>query len=181
MLRILEETTKYKMANNKKKQDMYEVVSDLVGEDTLPIIKVLKKRPNTSEFKISEETNIAVNRIRNILYRLQSQNLVTYYKKKDRIKGWYISYWSFNAHGLKDAAINLERKKLEELKERLAKEEANKGLFYICKNICLRADFDTATNLNFLCPECGNLLNQHDNTETIAALKKKIMELERRK
>lgn len=169
------------MGKTRKKQDMYEVISEVAGEDTIPIVKVLKKRPNTSEFKISEKTNIAVNKVRNMLYRLQNQNLVTYYKKKDRIKGWYISYWSFNSNGLRYAAINLERKRLEQLKERLAKEQANKGLFYICKNICLRADFDTATNLNFLCPECGKLLEQHDNTQTIASIKKKIKEMERRK
>ena len=169
------------MANNKKKYDMYEVVSEAAGEDTIPVIKFLKDKANVSEFRISENTKITVNRVRNMLYRLQAQNLVTYYKKKDRIKGWYMSYWSFNPTGLKDVAVNLEKRRLEQLKERLEKEETYRGLFYICKNMCMRADFDTATNINFLCPECGKVLEHHDNAETIISLKKKIAELERNK
>lgn len=169
------------MANSKKKQEMYEVVSEVAGEDTIPVIQFLKKKANVTEFVISDKTNISVNRVRNMLYRLQSQNLVTYYKRKDRLKGWYMSYWSFNPLGLKDAALNLEKRRLDQLKERVEKEEAYRGLFYICKNMCVRADFDTATNMNFLCPECGQVLEQHDNAETITALKKKIKQMEKRK
>ena len=155
-----------------------ETVSEMVGEDTLPVVKYLKGRKNISEFKIAEKTGLEVNSTRSILYRLHKRNLVNYHRKKDRIKGWYISYWTFNIKGLKHSMTMDEKLRLERLKERLAKEEMNQNSFYICPNICARLDFDKATEFEFKCPECGNILNLQDNTKTIDRLKEQIAEIE---
>ena len=40
-------------------------------------------------------------------------------------------------------------------------------------------DFEKATDFNFKCPECGELMNQLDNTRTIDFLKDQIMKLEK--
>lgn len=49
----------------------------------------------------------------------------------------------------------------------------------MCSNACTRLDFESATNFEFKCPECGSLLNQQENLKTIEYLKSQIKELEK--
>ena len=157
---------------------IYEAISLAVGEDVIPLIKYLKDRKNISEFKIAEKINEEVNRTRNMLYRLHGHNLVTYHRKKDRQKGWYISYWTFNRNRVKDIITLSKNKNIEKLKTRLDIEEQNINSYFICPNMCARLDFEKATDFDYKCPECGNLLKQQDNSKTIDHLKKRIKELE---
>ena len=155
-----------------------DVVGEVVGEDAIKVVEYLKDKKNISEFKIAEKINAEIHQIRNILYRLHSHNLVLYKRKKDRQKGWYISYWTFNKKRIKDIIKLLRKQKIEKYTERLEKEEDNKGCFFMCKNACIRMDFDQATEFEFKCPECGTLLDQQDNTRTIEFLRTKLKELE---
>ena len=154
------------------------VVKEVIGEEAIPIVEFLKNRKNISEFKIAEKTKTEVNIVRNILYRLHNQNLANYIKKKDRQKGWYISYWTFNSRKVKDLILKLKKINLEKYKERLRNETQKGNNFFMCKNACVRVDFYNATEFEFKCPECGNLLNQQDNSKTIELLKEKINEIE---
>lgn len=154
-----------------------EVVGEVVGEESLPIIDYLKGKKNISDFKIADDVDKDIHEIRNILYRLYNQNLVGYYRKKDRQKGWYISYWTFNRDRVKDLIEQLRKQKLEKFTMRLQEEEQNQGNFYICPSACIRVDFDKAADIEFRCPECGSLLNHQDNTKTIEFLRQKIKEI----
>ncbi len=165
---------KMRVTNNK----LYETVKEVVGEDTLKVVEFLKGKKNISDFKIAEKTESDIHEIRNILYRLFNHNLVTYYRKKDRQKGWYISYWTFNQKRVKDIVRQLNVSKLTKYSQRLLEEEENKDNFYLCPNACIRAGFEKATDFEFRCPECGSILNQQDNTKTIEFLKQKVKELE---
>jgi len=153
-------------------------VSEVVGEDAIPLVEYLKNRKNISEFIIGEKTDIEIHRVRNILYRMQKLNLATYKRKKDSKKGYYISYWTFNPKRVKDIVTDIKRSKLDKLRERLSKEEQNQNGFFMCPNACVRLDFDSSTELGFRCPECGNLLMQQDNTRTIDHLRERIKEME---
>ena len=68
---------------------------------------------NISEFKIAEELKIDVHLVRNILYRLNNFNLATYIRKKDREKGWYISYWTLNTQRFKEVYDKFQVNRLE--------------------------------------------------------------------
>ena len=113
-----------------------------------------------------------------MLYAMQTSNLVSYYRKKDRQKGWYISYWTLNDPGFGELSIATRKHKLQQLRERLHKEEVNHGLFYICPSLCVRLEFDKAAEISFKCPECGNMLQHQDNGKTIEQLREKISDLE---
>jgi transcription initiation factor TFIIE subunit alpha len=144
----------------------------------LSVVEYLKDKKNISEFKIAESLNEEVNRIRNMLYRLHTHNLVTYIRKKDKLKGWYISYWTLNLNAVLVIQVKMKKEQIESLKERLEREEENINGFFLCPNLCSRLALDQAMFYNFKCPECGTLMNQQDNTRTIARLKEKIVELE---
>ncbi len=159
-------------------QLIQKTVSDVVGEDALPIVEYLRNRKNVSEFIIAEKTKTEIHRVRNILYRMQKLNLTTYRRKKDSKKGYYISYWTFNPRRVRDLVSGMKREKLDKLRERLEREEANQNAFFICQNACVRLDFDQSVDLGFRCPECGSLLIQQDNTRTIDYLRERIREME---
>ena len=110
---------------------IYETIKEAVGEDTIKVVEFLKDKKNISDFKIAEKVKSDIHEIRNILYRLYNHNLVTYYRKKDRQKGWYISYWTFNKKRVKDIMSNLHYSKIEKFSQRLDEEEANKGNIYM--------------------------------------------------
>lgn len=156
-----------------------DVVSEAVGEDALGIIFYLRGKKDISEFKIADDTQIEIHGVRNILYRLNSRHLVTYRRKKDREKGWYISYWTFNPPRVFEIRDLLKKNKLEKFRERLANEVKNEGNYFMCPNACVRMDFPTATDHNFKCPECGSLLDQQDNSRTIKRLQDEIKKLEK--
>ncbi|HLD89327.1 MAG TPA: transcription factor [Candidatus Nanoarchaeia archaeon] len=154
-----------------------EMISEVAGEDTLVVVKTLKNKKNVSEFKLAEDINREVNETRNMLYRLYYVNLVTFIRKKDKKKGWYIYYWTFNNKILKYLIVNVKKKKLEKLKERLEREK--KSNFFICTNKCIRLDFEQAIDFEYKCPECGQLMFEDDNSNKIGQLEKNIKELEK--
>jgi len=163
---------------NKK---IYGLIHEIAGEQAVPIIEYLKNRKNVSEFTIADKVKLDMQTTRNLLYTLNSHNVATYIRRKDRKKGWYISYWTFNRKRVRELMDKLKREKIAKLNERLQKEEANEGNFFICSQACARLDFEQASEFEFKCPECGNLLNQQDNSKTIENIKEKIKELQTEK
>ncbi|MBN2112082.1 hypothetical protein JW707_03200 [Candidatus Woesearchaeota archaeon] len=153
------------------------IVSEVAGSDVLPLVRALKNKKNVSEFKLAEDIKQEINTTRNMLYRLHNSNLVTFIRKKDKKKGWYIYYWTFNPKMVKYLSSNLKEKKLEKVKERLKREKS--GDFFTCESQCVRLDFEQSTEFQFKCPECGALLNQEDNKEKIKELEKEIKALEK--
>ena len=152
------------------------VISEVAGADVIPIINYLKDKKNISEFKIAEDLKLEVNRTRNMLYRLHGSNLVSFIRKKDKQKGWYIYYWTFNQSRVRDLTLRLKKKKVGRLKERLGRETG--GNFFVCDNKCIRLDFEQAVGFDFKCPECGMLMNQQNNENIIKSIKKEIKIIE---
>ena len=152
-----------------------EVVKELVGDEALDIIFYLRGKTRISEFIIAEELDLEIHKTRNILYRLLEHNIVTFMRKKDKIKGWYICYWDFNESLVPYLSEKIASQKVDKLKERLNREQG--GQFYMCKNACVRMDFEKAIEFNFKCPECGEIMNLQDNNRTIEFLKQRIKEL----
>ena len=70
-----------------------DVVVDVAGEGAEGIVKLLYKKKNVNEFLIAKKLDLTVNQVRNILYKLSYQGVVSYVKKKDKRKGWYTFFW----------------------------------------------------------------------------------------
>lgn len=153
-----------------------EVIEEVAGEDVIELVQKLKNKKNVSEFKLAESIKQEINITRNMLYRLYDANLVSFTRKKDKKKGWYIYYWTFNLKRVKYLALVIKKKRLDKLKERLEREKNNQ--FYICPNNCIRLDFEQSMNFEFKCPECGILIEQDDNRDEINEIEKEINKLE---
>jgi len=152
--------------------------AELVGDDAIDLAWYLKGKENISEFKIADDLKIDIHLVRNILYRLNNEHLATYIRKKDRQKGWYISYWTLNNSRFIELYEKLQVDRLEKLKTKLKKEQEYREGLYICPNLCTRMNFESAMELNYKCPECGRILNPQDNSRTIEHLKTMIAEME---
>ena len=150
-------------------------ITEVAGEDVVKLVHALKNKKNVSEFKLAENIKQEVNLTRNMLYRLYDSNLVSFIRKKDKKKGWYIYYWTFNMKRIKYLAVDIKKKRLEILKERMKREKD--GQFYGCNNKCIRLDFEQSMNFEFKCPECGTLVNLEDNKEKIVNLEKEMKNL----
>src|SRR3972149_6343015 len=135
-----------------------EVVKNVAGNDVVPLVDLIKNKKNVSEFKIAESMGVTVNVVRNMLYRLYHKNLVSFVRKKDKKKGWYIYYWTFNLKRIKYLTEDLKKKRMEKLQERLGREQSTQ--FFSCPTACIRLSFEQATDFEYKCPECGQLLQQ---------------------
>lgn len=153
-----------------------EVITEVAGEDVVPLIRILKDKSNVSEFKLAEQIEAEVNLTRNMLYRLYDANLVNFIRRKDKRKGWYIYYWTFDKSKIKHLALKLKQKRFEKLNERLEREQS--GQFFTCNEKCMRLNFEQAMNFEFKCPECGELMNQQDNQAVIIEITKQIKKLD---
>ena len=59
------------------------LVAQVAGEDTVKLVETLMELgENTSEFILAEKLEMPINHVRNMLYRLQENNLVTSFRKK---------------------------------------------------------------------------------------------------
>lgn len=153
-----------------------DLVREIAGEEAIPLVNLIKKKGNVSEFKLAEKLQISVNQVRNLLYKLGAHNLVSFTRKKDKKKGWYIYYWAFKMGLAGDLIITIKKRKLEELKEKLQYESSQS--FFVCPDKHVRVKFENALETEFKCPECGQVLEEHDNKSYIENIKKQIAKLE---
>lgn len=161
------------------KEKLTDIVKELVSEEAVPVVLYLRGKTRISEFIIAEELEFEIHRTRFLLYKLLEHNIVSFIRKKDRIKGWYICYWDLNEEVIPHLEHKINENKIEKLKGRLKKEQSSQ--FYMCRNACVRTDFDQAVELNFKCPECGEIMNLIDNQRTIEFLQERIKELTQEK
>jgi transcription initiation factor TFIIE subunit alpha len=152
-----------------------DVVSEMLGEVAADTVLYLKGKEKVSEFTVAKERKMDIHQARALLYKLYENNLAIFERRKDRQKGWYVTYWDFSPDNIPHLHKKLQEGKLEKLKDRLKKE--NDSEFYMCKNACTRMDFDKASEFGYKCPECGELMNPMDNKRTIEFINEKIADL----
>ncbi len=148
---------------------------NLVGEEGFKVVEKMPENEVTDE-KIAEVTGVLLNIVRRTLFILYENRLAVYRRVRDTDSGWLTYLWRLDLSNL-DNQLELESKKvLKNLKSKLEFEEGK--VFYTCKNQCSRFLFETAADLEFICPICAEDLEFQDNESLINALKKRIGKLE---
>ena len=72
------------------------VVENTAGIDAVKIVDLLFGKKDVNEFLIAKKLNLTINQTRNLLYRLSHLGIINSIRKKDKRKGWYIYFWTFN-------------------------------------------------------------------------------------
>jgi transcription initiation factor TFIIE subunit alpha len=154
-----------------------DVVASSAGQNAAAIIDLLDGKKNVNEFLIAKKLKMTINQTRNVLYRLSDDGFVTFTRKKDSKKGgWYTYFWT----------LNLE-KSLAKFKEKLQKDidlmhnQINikkTARFFICKEGHVEMNEEQALQHDYLCPECGEILQLKDTSAEVIECQKKIAALE---
>ncbi len=148
------------------------------GELAVLIVQhLLENGENISEFLMAEKLGVEINKIRKTLYMLQENNLVYSMRKKDKKKGWYIYYWTFDEVHANSLIHRMKQERIKQLKKRLETETMTN--YYSCKKACLRMTFERALEQNYICPECGKIVQEIDNSAKIETIQKELEILEK--
>ena len=144
-------------------------------ESNLPIVKALIDGVETDE-EIAKKTEIKLNIVRKILYKLYDIGLASYKRSKDPETQWFTYTWKFEKDEVINRIIKDSENYLKMLNDELEREENN--MFFLCPQGHVRLDFDDASDYEFLCPVCGDELEFQDNAATIKQIKEDIKMVE---
>jgi len=156
-------------------QDLGEYIKANLGQEVLQVANTISSRELTDE-EISKITGYRINDVRSSLYRLYDFRLAFYRRSRDPKTGWFIYHWRMDSEGKDRVLEGQKQKELEVLRSRLDYEEQN--IFFVCKaGNCSRFTFEVAADNGFKCPNCGSMLEHHDNSSIVLSLKTRIEQI----
>ena len=153
------------------------VVEHLINKQSVPIVDLLAGKKDVNEFLISKKMNLTINQTRNILYKLSDYGLVSFIRKKDKRKGWYIYFWTLNVYQSLRLLEDKLKKELEFLQNQL-KSRVEKR-YYICNTCSIEVTEDVALINDFTCPECEEVYELNDDPKIIERIEKEISKIKR--
>lgn len=146
------------------------------GEDAEKIVKFLVEKGKATEDEIAKATDVKLNEIRKILFKLHNFNLASSESVQDKKTGWLIFYWRIQQDQLESVIRTQKRRILERLQARFQYEQEHD--FYYCFNeTCRKLTFEEAMESIFKCPTCGRSLQHFDNVEVVEGLEKRVSSL----
>lgn len=154
-----------------------QLIEELAGEAAGPIVEILFKKKDVNEFLIAKKMEMTINQIRNILYKLSAEGLVSFIRKKDKRKGWYIYYWTLDTEKCLVKLQHSIKKKIGELEERLKNRESKR--YYVCKTCDIEVGEETALEHGFACEECFGVYELADRDKPIRDIKLEVSRRQR--
>jgi transcription factor E len=151
---------------------LYNLVEELAGENTGHIAEILFNKRDVNEFLIAKKMELTINQVRNILYKLSNFGLVSFIRKKDDKKGWYIYYWTLNSEKCLVLIESSLEKKIDDFESRLTSRENDR--YYICHSCAIEVKEEHALENGFTCDECADVYELQDNSAHIRDIKAKI-------
>ncbi len=153
------------------------IVESLINKSSITIIDLLVGKKDVNEFLIAKKLGLTINQTRNILYRLSDYRLVSFIRKKDKRKGWYIYFWTLDVHqslSLLESKLKVE---LEQLKNQLKNKKEKR--YYFCNSCSIEVTEETALLNNFTCPECEGVYDLLNNKKDVISLEKRIIKVKK--
>lgn len=147
-----------------------EIITDITDDEanSVSIIKCIMDG-KTHDEEIAEETDIRLNTVRKILYKLYDAGIASYKRSRDPETNWYLYTWKFESDKVTSIISKRYQKVSDDIEKSLEFEEGN--MFFACDSNEHRYKFEEASENNFTCPMCGGTLEYQDNSSVIAELK----------
>jgi len=173
--------TKKKLKEFKSELDrvkfLKSMVEDLINKPAVPIVDLLSGKKHVNEFFIAKKLGLTINQTRNILYKLSDFGLVSFTRKKDSRKGWYIYFWTLNTYKSLDLLEKNLQDKIAKLNEQLR--DRREKRYYFCKNCSIEVSEEEALLNNFICPECEEVYVLMDNKDIISQIERDILKVKK--
>jgi len=159
------------------KKFLRDAINLVVGKQAEEIVELLDTNKYINEFILAKKLDVTINQMRNILYKLSDQGLVSSIRKKDKKKGWYTYFWKIEALKALEFVKNNLLKRISQLENQIRRRETNR--FYVCKRCNIELNEENALLHGFVCRECGDVLKLKDNTKVIREMKKNLDKLKK--
>jgi transcription factor E len=153
------------------------IVENTAGEQALKIVELLYNKKDVNEFLIAKKLGLTINQTRNLLYKLSNLGILTSTRKKDKRKGWYIYFWTFNVQNSLEVLANGVRSEIEKLQLELQNKKTKR--FYKCMLCGREVNEENALLTNFTCTECGEIYSLADNSSQIEETIKRIAKFQK--
>ena len=153
-----------------QKELLKDVIILIVGKQAEDIVNYIDAKRYINEFLIAKKLGITINQLRNILYKLSDEGIVSSIRKKDKRKGWYTYFWKIEVLKALDFLKKILEKRIEQINHQ--KESRERKNFYICEKCNIEFTEENALLQNFMCSECGDVFTMKDNTRVLRELAK---------
>lgn len=166
-----------KMVHANINHDLFRlVVEEIAGKEGVDIATVLVNAEETTDEEIATKTDLKLNIVRRILYKLHDNHLASYRRIRDTNTGWFLYYWKIDPKKAQ-ALVNRKKRLVLNLLEQRLEHESNNDLYACISRDSSPVPFEEAMNLSFRCPNCNEQLEYVDNTKAISFLRKRVEEL----
>ena len=125
-------------------------------EDELKIIKILYRNEKLDSFEISNLIKKKLYQTRKMLQRLYGFNLLHYKIVRYKDLGKTSGLWELNRSRIRQL-YNNKSKNHSDIDNA---DISNNNIYYLCRNKCMKYDFDEAFSNNYRCKECNELLDE---------------------
>lgn len=153
------------------------IVEHLINKPASLIVDLLAGKKDVNEFLVAKKLGLTINQTRNILYKLSDYGLVSFIRKKDKRKGWYIYFWTLNVYQSLSLFENKMKEELNQAKSQLKSRKEKR--YYLCKICSIEVTEEAALLNDFICPECEEVYELSNNQEFVDSLNKTINRLEK--
>jgi len=150
----------------------------IVGKNAEDLVDFFGSDKFVNEFLLSKKMGLTINQVRNLLYKISEQGLLTFNRKKDVKKGWYTYYWKLEIFKTLAFLKNYLEKRSEQVKFQI--ENREKKQYYLCERCNTEFNEENALLHNFMCDECGGIFILKDNTKLLKELKKNFDKFQER-
>ena len=162
------------MINNPIVNDFLEQIVDADDlKNIKAIIQALIDGIDTEE-AIHEKTEIKLNTVRKLLYKLHDASIANYKRNKDPETQWFTYTWRFEKEEYVEEITKFYEHRLNERQSALDNLENN--LYFVC---CMepehfKGDYTESSEFEFYCPVCDYELEPYDAKKEKSLLKRRI-------
>jgi transcription factor E len=153
------------------------IVEHLINKQAVPVVDLLVGKKDVNEFLIAKKLELTINQTRNILYKLSDYGLVSFIRKKDKRKGWYIYFWTLNIYESLSLFEEKLKKEVEQLELQLKNRKEKR--YYNCNTCSIEVNEEGALLNDFTCPECEEVYILNENSAVIQQLEKDIFRIKK--
>lgn len=123
---------------------------------------------------IHDQTDIKLNTVRKLLYKLHDASIANYKRNKDPETQWFTYTWRFEREEYIEKITEFYKERLNERESIL--EDLENNLYFIC---CMepehfKGDYTESSEYEFYCPVCDYELEPYDAETEKTSLKKEI-------
>ena len=136
-----------------KNEDIYSLFRKIVGLEGIKLVEILLEKRIVDEFKLAELMEKEVNDVRSLLYKLYMHKLVSFSRKRDRKRGWWIYSWWVDLPRVFYLVKKEKLRRLELIEERIKKNGSVE--IFECPRCELKMLYEKALENMFTCPNCG--------------------------